>query len=204
MAGAETLMLMQTSPSTNPVVRTAKKVEAIPAATTKLSLLQCLKRDASRYGACTKWYRELGFWVGATYRFGVWARKLPFPIRLPLMMLYRVFNRVWRLVLHVNISAEAVIGPGLCLIHPTNILIPATRIGEDLLIFHDVTIGSNMHTSGWPSIGNHVDLYAGARLLGDIVIGDGAKIGANCVVTSNIKPGSIVAPAPIRVLNRSC
>jgi serine O-acetyltransferase len=189
--------------SANPLVRPANQVEAAPSATS--AFVQCLKRDAARYGYGTvaTWYLELGFWVGATYRFGVWARTLPFVLRIPLVFIYRVINRFWRLVLHVNISVEAVIGPGLCLIHPTNILIPATWIGEDLLIFHDVTIGTNLYRSKWPAIGNHVDLYAGARLLGDIVIGDNVKIGANCVVTCNVRPGAIVAAAPIRVLERS-
>jgi serine O-acetyltransferase len=168
----------------------------------KPSLLSLLRRDAVRYNVGGRWYSELGFWVGTTYRLGAWARKQPFVLRFPLMVLYRNVNRIWRFFLRVNIAIDAEIGPGLCLVHPHSVMIPMTKIGEDALIFHEVTIGANMTTRGFPTIGNDVVIYAGARVLGGIEIGDGVKIGANCVVTSSVKPRSMVAPAANRVLCR--
>jgi serine O-acetyltransferase len=161
-----------------------------------------LRRDARRYNEFGKWYSELGFWIGATYRFGAWCWTLPFVLRLPLGIVYRIVNRVWRLFLHVNISVKADIGPGLCLIHPASVMIPSVTIGENCLIFHEVTIGANLMSGGMPTIGNNVDVYVGARLLGGITIGNNAKIGANCVVTSNVAPDSIVFSAPTRTLQR--
>jgi serine O-acetyltransferase len=102
----------------------------------------------------------------------------------------------------VNISVKAEIGPGLCLVHPTSIMIPSTTIGDNCLIFHEVTIGSNLTRGGMPKIGNNVDVYVGARILGGITIGDNAKIGANCVVTSNVAANAIVFSAPTRTLHR--
>jgi serine O-acetyltransferase len=176
----------------------------VPASAGRPGLVECLRRDAARYGefGFSKWYKELGFWIGATYRYGAWCWRLPFVLRLPLGIVYRVVNRFWRLFLHVNISVKAEIGPGLLLIHPTSIMIPSTTIGENFLIFHEVTIGSNLTRGGMPTIGNNVDVYVGARVLGGIRIGDNAKIGANCVVTSNVAPNSIVFSAPTRTLQR--
>jgi serine O-acetyltransferase len=169
----------------------------------KPSFWQSLRRDAARYGELGfVWYAELGFWIGATYRYGAWCWSLPFVLRLPLGLAYRVLNRFWRFFLHVNIAVTADIGPGLCLIHPTSIMIPATTIGENFLIFHEVTIGTNLTRGGMPKIGNNVDIYVGARVLGGINIGDNAKIGANCVVTSSVPADSIVFSAPTRTLNR--
>jgi serine O-acetyltransferase len=168
----------------------------------KLSLFQLLRSDAARYGCGNRWYSELGFWIGATYRLGAWARSQPLWLRLPLMLLYRNVNRVWRFFLRVDIAAGADIGPGLCLVHPHSVMIPVTTIGEQALIFHEVTIGTNMTTRGFPTLGDGVVVYAGARVLGGITIGDGVTIGANCVVTSSVRARALVAPAPNRVLYR--
>ena len=92
---------------------------------------------------------------------------------------------------------------GLCLIHPTNVMIGGgVELGEDCLIFHDVTIGTGT-MPGVPKIGNKVDIYPGARLLGGIAIGDGCMIGANCVVTRDVPAGSVVVVAPSRIIPRS-
>jgi len=95
------------------------------------------------------------------------------------------------------------IGSGLRLNHPTNVMIGSkVEIGEDCVIFHDVTLGTGQ-IPGTPKIGNNVDIYPGARVLGGVVIGDRSMIGANCVVTRDIPPESIVLPAPSRIIPRS-
>lgn len=76
------------------------------------------------------------------------------------------------------------------------------EIGEDCLIFHDVTLGTGQ-VPGTPKIGNHVDIYPGARVLGGISVGDRSMIGANCVVTRDVPPDSIILAAPGRVMPRS-
>lgn len=187
-----------------PLEGVAPAVAVAPRSGRKPSFWECLRRDAARYGGAGQggWYFELGFWIGATYRYGAWCWTLPLILRLPLGLLYRVVNRIWRLLLHVNISVKAEIGPGLMLIHPTSIMIPTTTIGENCLIFHEVTIGTNLTRGGMPTIGNNVDIYVGARVLGGITIGDNAKIGANSVVTSNVATNSIVFAGATRTLGR--
>lgn len=198
--------MIASQPGSVPAV-VAAPIAAAAAPSTELarrpSFWSSLRRDAVRYGQLGfVWYSELGFWIGATYRYGAWCWSLPFILRLPLGMIYRVVNRLWRFVLHVNISVKAEIGPGLCLIHPASIMIPTTTIGENFLVFHEVTIGTNLTRCGMPKIGNNVDIYVGARVLGGITIGDNAKIGANCVVTSSVAADSIVFSAPTRTLRR--
>ncbi len=164
-------------------------------------LVLCLKRDAARYRDLRGWWRETGFWVGATYRIGFWAHSLPLPLRIPVLILYKLAKLPWVLLLNVSIPAASRIGPGLCVIHPRNVYIPTqSEIGENFLVFHEVTLGSGPLPPGWPRIGNGVDVYVGAKVLGGITVGDGAKIGANCVVNRNVEAGSVVVVAANRVV----
>lgn len=165
-----------------------------------------LRRDAAKYEGLGGWQTHPGFWIGAAYRLGTWAHSLRNPLlRFLFWVLYRLIRLPLR-IFHVDVwagSRGALLGPGLCLIHPTNIIIgKGVRIGEDCLIFHDVTIGTGP-IPGVPRIGNNVDIYVGARVLGGIVIGDGVMIGANCVVTRDVPPRSVVMAPPSRVLPRS-
>jgi len=100
-------------------------------------------------------------------------------------------------------SSGARIGAGLRLIHPTNVMIGSkVEIGIDCVIFHDVTLGTGL-IPGTPKIGNFVDIYPGARVLGGVVVGDRSMIGANCVVTRDVPPNSIILPPPSKVIPRS-
>ena len=162
---------------------------------------ECLRRDSARYDEASDWWRETGFWVVATFRFGAWVGTLPLPLRIPGLILYSLAKLPWTLLLNVTIPRKTPIGPGLYLIHPRNIYIPGEAvIGENLLVFHEVTIGTGPLPPGLPRIGDGVDLYVGCRILGGITIGDGAKIGANCVVNRNVAPGSVVVTAANRVV----
>lgn len=74
-------------------------------------------------------------------------------------------------------------------------------IGEGTLVRQNVTIGTRHKGGGVPRIGAHVSIGAGAVLLGDVTIGDGAVIGANSVVTHDVPPGITVVGAPARPLS---
>jgi serine O-acetyltransferase len=165
-----------------------------------------LRRDAARYEDLGRWFRHPGFWIGAVYRLGNWASSFRNPLlRLPLRMLYRLARIAQRAMFSVDIWAGprgARIGPGLGLIHPMGIRIGAVEIGEDCLIFNDVTLGSGT-APGLPKIGNGVDIYVGARILGGVTIGDRSMIGANCVVMRDIPEGSIVLPPKNEIIPRA-
>jgi serine O-acetyltransferase len=169
-------------------------------------MFENLRRDAAQYAPRGGWLDHPGFWITAVYRFGTWAHSLSSPfLRVPLRILYRIA----RLPLHLfNVdlwagARGARIGPGLCLIHPRNIVIGAgVQVGENCLIFHEVTLGSGT-VPGRPKIGNNVDIYVGARILGGVTIGDGCMIGANCVVTTDVPPNSVVVAPPSRILPKA-
>lgn len=166
-------------------------------------MFENVRRDSAKYA--DGWYTHPGFWIVAIYRFGVWAHSLPFFFRIPMWVLYRILKlptRIFNVSLWAGRSG-ARIGAGVCLIHPFSIIIgPGVEIGEDCLIFHEVTLGTGP-TPGVPKIGNNVDIYVGARVLGGVVIGDGSMVGANCVVTRDVPPRSVVLAAPSRVIPRS-
>jgi serine O-acetyltransferase len=75
------------------------------------------------------------------------------------------------------------------------VVIGATAIvGDDVMIYHDVTLGARTGGSGkrHPTIGNNVVIGAGARVLGDIFVGNGVKIAANMVVTKSVPASTSV------------
>ncbi|MGL5334714.1 MAG: serine O-acetyltransferase, partial [Enterovibrio sp.] len=74
--------------------------------------------------------------------------------------------------------------------HPLGIVIgESAQIGQNVTIFQNVTIGGNQHSHSMPKIGNNVHIFAGAKVLGDIEVGDDVIIGANSVVTKSVPAG---------------
>ncbi|WP_315768405.1 MULTISPECIES: serine acetyltransferase [unclassified Bradyrhizobium] len=98
-------------------------------------------------------------------------------------------HRFWSVVTGADIPLTCRIGGGLLIPHPNGIVIhPAAEIGVNCLIFQQVTIGSREGPSV-PLIGGHVDIGAGAKILGALTIGNHARIGANAVVITDVGPG---------------
>ncbi len=95
----------------------------------------------------------------------------------------------------VDIHPAAKLGRGVFIDHATSVVIGETAVvGNDVVIMHEVTLGGTGKESGdrHPKIGNGVMLGAGAKLLGNIRIGDGAKIGAGSVVVKDVAPQATV------------
>lgn len=118
----------------------------------------------------------------------------------------RKFARAKHLVLSILTSSDLGIGvqfgEGLNLPHPTGIVIhPEVVIGSNCMIMQQVTIGQ-LSGEGVPVIGSNVYIGAGAKILGPITIGDGAKIGANAVVLNDVPPGSTAVGVPSKVVRR--
>jgi serine O-acetyltransferase len=114
---------------------------------------------------------------------------------------YWVFaHRFWSTVAGADIPLNARLGGGLLLPHPNGVVIhPEAVIGPNCLIFQQVTIGGGAKP-GVPTLGGHVDIGAGAKLLGGITVGDHAKIGANAVVVTDVPPGSTAVGVPAKIL----
>lgn len=93
------------------------------------------------------------------------------------------------------------IGGGLFIQHGFATIISAKKMGENCWVNQQVTIGYKNELNP-PSIGNNVMITCGAKILGDIVIGDNVVIGANAVVINNIESGSTVGGVPAKKLRK--
>ncbi|MEN8200365.1 MAG: serine acetyltransferase [Thermodesulfobacteriota bacterium] len=125
------------------------------------------------------------------------ARGMTGRILRPLIVLR---HRFWSVVCGTDIPINSSIGGGLIMLHPQGIVIhPDAEIGPNCLIFQQVTLGMGP-SPGLPKIGGHVDIGAGAKILGGIIIGDHAKIGANSVVMQDVPPGATAVGVPARII----
>lgn len=118
-------------------------------------------------------------------------------LRLPFTVLA---HRFWSAVTGADIPLNSNIGGGLIMPHPNGIVIhPDAQIGPNCLFFQQVTIGTGP-IPGTPVIHGHVDIGAGARVLGGVTIGEHAKIGANAVVIHDVPEHATAVGIPARVI----
>ncbi len=119
------------------------------------------------------------------------------PVRIMLRMSATLRHRFWSAVTGADIPVNCRLGGGLSLPHPNGIVIhPGASIGPNCMIFQQVTIGAR--DDGLPRVGGHVDFGAGAKVLGGVVIGDHARIGANSVVLDDVPERATVVGIPAR------
>ncbi len=108
-------------------------------------------------------------------------------------------HRFWSVVTGADIPLGSRIGGGLLIPHPNGIVIhPEADIGPNCLIFQQVTIG--MGKGGVPRIGGHVDIGAGAKIIGSITVGNHSLIGANAVVLCDVPPYATAVGNPARII----
>lgn len=115
----------------------------------------------------------------------------------------RAISQLARWVTGVEIHPAAKIGTGFFIDHGMGVVIGETaEIGDYVTLFQGVTLGGTGKERGkrHPTLGNHVVVGAGAKILGGITIGDNVKIGANSVVLKNVPPNSTVIGVPGRVI----
>ena len=126
----------------------------------------------------------------------VWGYRIAhFLWQIKLKLLARIYSNWIRAVTGVEIHPAAKIGKRFFIDHGMGVVIGATAIvGDDVMIYHDVTLGARTIESGkrHPTIGNNVVIGSGAKVLGDISIGDGVKINANVVVTKSVPARTMV------------
>jgi serine O-acetyltransferase len=105
----------------------------------------------------------------------------------------------------VDVHPAAQIGSGLLIDHGTSVVIGETAVVEDYVsILHEVTLGGTGKQTGdrHPKVRRGVLIGAGAKILGNIEIGKGAKVGAGSVVLKDVPPHTTVAGIPARVVGR--
>ena len=110
-----------------------------------------------------------------------------------------LLHRFWSVITQAEIDLNCEIDGGLLIPHPNGIVIhPHARIGANCLIFQQVTLGTVQGAKGMPVLGNQVDIGGGAKILGPVIIGHHAVIGANAVVLQDVKPHDTVVGIPAR------
>ncbi|MGQ9658751.1 MAG: serine O-acetyltransferase [Thermochromatium sp.] len=123
--------------------------------------------------------------------------------RHDLKWLARVLSNVARLFTGIEIHPAAVIGRRLFIDHGMGVVIGETAvIGDDCTLYHGVTLGGTTWQKGkrHPTLGRDVVVGAGAKVLGPITIGDGARIGSNAVVVKSVPPGATAVGVPGRII----
>lgn len=138
-----------------------------------------------------------GFHALLFYRLGHWLQKRSIPF-VP-----RAMSQFARFLTGIEIHPGATIGSGLFIDHGMGVVIGETsEIGDNVTLFQGVTLGGTGKQRGkrHPTIGNHVVVGAGAKVLGPISIGDYVKIGANSVVLQDVPDHSTVVGIPGRIV----
>lgn len=115
----------------------------------------------------------------------------------------RIFYSRWVRLLYPPVNTLFIeageIGGGLFIQHGFSTMIAAHSIGENCWVNQQVTIGYKDNTQP-PIIGNDVVITCGAKVLGNITVGDGAVIGANAVVIKDVEPYAVMVGIPAKVL----
>lgn len=143
-----------------------------------------------------------GFWAVAVHRLGNWRMGVRSKLlRAPLTIAYRAaFHTVvaaWGIDLPYNVR----IGRRLRIEHHGCLMVGAHAIGDDVVIRHSVTMGLRQRgAAAFPTVGNRVEIGPGACIVGGVKIGDDAYIGANTVITYNVRPGAALIGIPPRPL----
>ncbi|MEK6526362.1 MAG: serine O-acetyltransferase, partial [Nitrospirota bacterium] len=125
----------------------------------------------------------------------LWSHRVPF---IP-----RAVSHLARWLTGIEIHPGAKIGTGFFIDHGMGVVIgETTEIGDYVTLFQGVTLGGTGKERGkrHPTLGNHVVVGAGAKILGGIRIGDNVKIGANSVVLKSVPANSTVIGVPARVI----
>lgn len=162
-------------------------------------LLAVIERDPAAKSLALPYLNFKGFQALQSYRVAHWLWSAD---RRPLALYLQ--SRISE-VFAMDIHPAAVIGKGILIDHGTGVVIGETAVvGDDVSMLHEVTLGGTGKESGdrHPKVGNGVLIGAGAKILGNIKIGEGSKIAAGSVVLNEVPPHSTVAGIPAKVVGK--
>lgn len=164
-------------------------------------LWQQIKEDWQAHGR--DWTLP-GFRAVAVQRFGVWRMGIePTLLRAPFSILYRALYRKIRNSYGIELPYTVQLGRRVVIEHQSGIVIHGySHIGDDSVIRQGVTIGNRYLDRPFeaPKLGKRVNAGAGAKILGNLTIGDDVNIGANAVVLIDIPAGETAVGIPAKIL----
>lgn len=166
-----------------------------------MNLFQQIKQDWIAHGRS---FSKPGFIAVACLRFGQWRMTIkPKLLRMPFSLLYKLWFIRCRNVYGIELPYSVKLGQNVVFEHQGNIVIHGgVEIGDGCIIRQGCTLGNKNLDRPFdaPKLGKKVNVGAGAKILGAVIVGDNVQIGANSVVTKNVMNGSIVAGVPATVI----
>ena len=172
--------------------------------------LEITKADLYRYAGKTSLGAFLFHYIlSLGFRYTVWMRWCAlvhaYPIARVLFFPFAwLVNRHQQIRFGIGISYKTKIGPGLYIGHQGGIVInEQVVIGKNCNLSQQVTIGVSRRgeRAGVPTIGDNVYLGPGAKIFGQIQVGNDAAIGANCVVTRDVPDNGVAVGIPAKVIS---
>jgi serine O-acetyltransferase len=172
----------------------------------KMSLSRLVAQVVEDWRAHDGDWTRPGFQALAVHRFGNWRMGISSKLlRAPLSVAYRLLYRGVRNGYGIEVPYSARIGRRVTIEHQSDIVIHGNAsIGDDCIIRQGVTLGIRDldAVDAAPRLGNNVSVGAGAKILGAVTVGDGAQIGANAVVLSDVPKNQVAVGVPARLVTR--
>jgi serine O-acetyltransferase len=147
-----------------------------------------------------------GFWAMVVYRFGRWRYTVkPAVLRKLMSGIYKVLYKLVQIITGIELPCEVPVGKNLVIEHSGGIVVSGfASIGDHCTLRNGVVIGlARVDVPAAPQIGDDVDIGTGAKLLGNIRIGNRVAIGANAVVLTDVPDDCIAVGVPATIKPRS-
>ena len=166
--------------------------------TIKEDFLNVKRNDPALHSTFELFFNYPGLWAMFFYRFSnaLYKKGLRF---LP-----RFISAIGQFLTTIDIHPAATIGCRVFIDHGVGVVIGETAIiGDDVVIYQQVTLGgvSTSHGKRHPTLKNNVVVGAGAKVLGNITLGEGSKVGANSVVVKDVPAFATAVGIPARILS---
>jgi serine O-acetyltransferase len=166
-------------------------------------LIHSIQEDLTTYQG--DWSAQ-GFWALAVCRFGAWRYTVSFgPFRKLFSFLYKFAFKLVQILTGIELPCEAQIGRGVRIDHFGGIIVSGYAvIGDGCILRQGVTIGlRHIDDVAAPRLGNYVNVGAGAKILGRVVIGNHVDIGANAVVINDVPSDACAVGVPARIIPKN-
>ena len=165
----------------------------------KEDFLNVKRNDPALHSTFELFFNYPGLWALFFHRIAHWF------YNKGLRFLPRFISAFGQFLTVIDIHPAATIGHRVFIDHGVGVVIGETAIiGNDVIIYQQVTLGGVSTSKGkrHPTLENNVVIGAGAKILGNITIGERSKVGANSVVVKNVPPESTAIGIPARVIKR--